>query len=118
MRNSLIKFNLISRSFANEIRSKTNKYKKLSEKIEIPIQTLPKDLKPEEKFGIDKVAPKPGEIYPLPVPNSKLIALEEGYYDAFKRDPVSSYYSIKVKDKLFHVFNAARYVFKYLINSL
>lgn len=41
---------------------------------------------------------------------SKSWALSMGYEDAFKRDAVSSYYSIKVKDTMFHVFNAARYV--------
>jgi hypothetical protein len=30
--------------------------------------------------------------------------------EATKRDPVSAYYSVKVKDKLYHIFNAARIV--------
>jgi len=41
---------------------------------------------------------------------SKYWALSMGYNEAFKRDSVSAYYSIKVKDTMFHVFNAARIV--------
>jgi hypothetical protein len=41
---------------------------------------------------------------------SKSWALAMGYNDAFKRDSLSAYYSIKVNDTIFHVFNAARIV--------
>ncbi len=41
---------------------------------------------------------------------SKNWALSMGYEDAFKRDSISAFYSIKVRDTYFHVFNAARIV--------
>lgn len=110
MKYSLLKLNLFSRQFASEFKVNANKFKDISGKVKVTPPSIPKDYVEEEKYGLDKTPPKKGEVYPLPVINSKLIALEQGYYDAFKREPVSAYYSIKVKDKLYHVFNAARIV--------
>ncbi len=42
---------------------------------------------------------------------SKGLAMSMGLlHEATKRDPVSAYYSVKIKDTLYHVFNAARIV--------
>ena len=69
------------------------------------INILKSDLKLKSKAG-----PEKGEYNTLPTIPYKSWALSIGYNDAFKRDPVSFYYSIKVKDTYFHVFNAARVV--------
>ena len=48
----------------------------------------------------------------LPTIPSKTWALGMGYNEAFIRQPVSASYSIKIKDTMYHVFNAARIVNK------
>jgi hypothetical protein len=110
MKYSLLKFKIISRQFSNQT---FTKFKQVSNKINVtPPSKLPQ-VKGEEKevtHSIEKTAPPKGEYYPLPIINSKLIALEQGYYHAFDRESVSSHYTIKVKDVLYHVFNAARIV--------
>jgi hypothetical protein len=94
--------------------STTTKFKTISQKVNIPTPN-PKTIQREiETYGRDKVAPKAGEYYPLPVLNSKNIALTQGYYEAFVREPLSSYYVIKIKDVMYHVFNAARIVFLHI----
>ena len=106
MKYSLLKFNTISRSFATQ-----SKFKYVSQKVNVPAPSLlPIVDEPEKTHSIEKTGPKKGEIYPLPVINSKLIALQQGYYDAFDRDSTSAYYTMKVKDVVYHVFNAARIV--------
>jgi len=108
MKYSLLKFNTISRSFAT---LNVSKFKQVSQKVNIPAPSLFTNVEePEKTHSIEKTAPKQGEIYPLPVINSKLIALQQGYYDAFEREPTSAYYTMKVKDVVYHVFNAARIV--------
>lgn len=57
-----------------------------------------------------KNGPKEGEYFSLPTYPSKNFALQHGYMDAFKRDPVSAYYSMQVNQTTYHVFNAARVV--------
>jgi hypothetical protein len=108
MKYSLLKLKSISRSFATQ---NFSKFKHVSQKVNVtPPSIIPIVEEPEKTHSLDKVGPKKGEIYPLPVINSKLIALEQGYYGAFERESVSAYYTIKVKDVLYHVFNAARVV--------
>jgi len=112
MKYSLLKFKTISRSFATQTFSK---FKQVSQKVKVtPPSNLPYVEEKETTHSIETVPPKKGQIYPLPVINSKLIALEQGYYSAFERESVSAYYTMKVKDVLYHVFNAARVV-KYRI---
>ncbi len=96
------------RTFCTTPKFSLNKFKKLSETVKIQNPSIPKDITQEEKFALDKHGPKPGETLPLPVLDSKGMALQMGIYEAFDRDPVSSYYSVKINDKLYHVFNAAR----------
>lgn len=36
--------------------------------------------------------------------------MEMGMNNFYERDPISAYYSVKVKDILYHVFNASRVV--------
>ena len=110
MQFSLFKSKLLGRNFTSVIRA--NKYKNIGESIKMQSPKLPEDFFQEEKHGQDNTAPKPGEIYHLPTINSKLLALEGGYLKAFEREPVSAYYSMKVKDTMYHVFNAARIVKK------
>jgi hypothetical protein len=105
-----MKYSLQKLIFRNFATSNINKFKTVSSKVDIKMGKTPSDYLAKETHGLDKVPPKPGEIYPLPVVNSKLIALTHGYDEAFDREPVSAYYSIKVKDTLYHVFNAARIV--------
>jgi hypothetical protein len=112
MKNSLLKFKILSRSFVTQL----NKFKQVSQKVKItPPSKISIQEDPEKTHSIEKIPPKKGEIYPLPVINSKLIALQQGYYDAFDRESVSAFYSIKVKDVMYHVFNAARIVKIYFI---
>jgi large subunit ribosomal protein L13 len=106
MKYSILKSKIITRCFSTSL--KINKFADISKKPSITPIKIPDDLVVPEKYGLDTTPPKPGEIYHLPYVNSKLIALEMGYKEAFNRDPVSSYYSMKIKDKLYHVFNAAR----------
>jgi hypothetical protein len=113
MKYSLSKFKIISRTFATQTFSK---FKQVSNKINVsPISKVPAEQEKEVTHSLEKTPPKKGEYYPLPIINSKLIALEQGYYDAFDREPVSAYYTMKVKDVLYHVFNAARIVIKKFI---
>ena len=108
MKISLFKYNFISKTFSTTL--KINKYKNVSENLRLSAPKVPDDYIQDETHGVDKTPPKEGEIYHLPTINSKLVALEQGYIKAFDRDPVSSYYSMKVKDVNYHVFNAARIV--------
>jgi hypothetical protein len=70
-------------------------------------------VKSEEpyKFGKIKKLPPPGTFYELDWIPSKGMAITYGkIHEATTRDPISAYYSIKVKDVLYHVFNSARIV--------
>jgi hypothetical protein len=108
MKYTLLKYNLISKPFTSGL--KINKFGDVASSVKINAIKIPSDFHQQDTHGRDKTPPKEGEIYPLPVVNSKLLALEHGYIKAFERDPVSAYYSMKVKDKMYHVFNAARIV--------
>lgn len=108
MKNSLLKFKFISHQFSTQTFSK---FKQVSNKVNVSSPSrLPIEEEKEVTHSLEKIPPKKGEYYPLPIINSKHIALEQGYYDAFEREPVSAYYTMKVKDVLYHVFNAARMV--------
>jgi hypothetical protein len=48
---------------------------------------------------------------------SRGLAIDKGkIHEATTRDPVSAYYSVKVKDTVYHVFNSARVVNNNIIN--
>jgi hypothetical protein len=58
-----------------------------------------------------KKGPPAGQYYPVDWMPSKGLAISQGKInEATTRDPVSAYYSIKVNDTVYHVFNAARTV--------
>ena len=116
MKYSLLKYKIFSKPFASTL--KINKVADVSQKVKISPIKIPDDLYQPEKHGRETTPPKEGQIYPLPVINSKLIALEQGYLKAFERDPVSAYYSMKVRDKLYHVFNASRIVNHYNLTKI
>lgn len=87
-----------------------NKFKNVSSKININPPSIPKDIYSEDKELEDKTPPKPGEYYPLEEINSKGLAMQLGRDEMYNRDPVSAYYTLKIKDTMYHVFNAARMV--------
>jgi hypothetical protein len=91
---------------------KINKYADVSSQVKVAPIKIPSDFFQEEKHGRDNTPPKEGEIYPIPLIESKLLALEQGYIKAWDREPVSAFYTMKVKGKNYHVFNAARIVRK------
>jgi hypothetical protein len=71
---------------------------------------VPSDLYSQDKELEDTTPPKPGEYYPLPIISSKGLAMQTGRDEIYDREPVSAYYTMKIKDVLYHVFNAARMV--------
>jgi hypothetical protein len=91
---------------------KINKFADVSSQVKVAPIKIPSDFYQEEKHGRDNTPPKAGEIYPIPLVESKLLALEQGYLKVWDRDPVSAFYTMKVKGKNYHVFNAARIVRK------
>jgi hypothetical protein len=103
-------FKLFQYSIRRSFVEKVNKYKDISAKVVIPPRKAPKDEYASDKYAEDKVGPPKGEYYTLPVFPNKGLAMLTKNTGMFKRDPVSSFYSFKVKDTCFHVFNASRYV--------
>lgn len=106
MKYSLFKQKIFFRNFSTKL-----KINKDFSKVKLDPIKYPEDYNQEENHGgVVKEGPKPGQSYTLPYINSKFMALEYGFLDAFNREPVSAYYSMKIGDKMYHVFNAARIV--------
>ena len=106
MKFGLLKYKLLSRPFSTNLKIDTN-----FSKVKLDPIKIPQDFHaPDKHGGLLTEPPRPGETYNVPYINSKLLALELGYTKAFERDPVSAYYSMKVGNQMYHVFNAARIV--------
>ncbi len=109
MKYSLFKQKIFSKQFVTNLKINNN-----FSKVKLDPIKIPDDFNLPEKHGsLQTEGPKPGENFTIPYINSKLIALEGGYLKAFERDPVSAYYSMKIGDRMYHVFNAARIVSKF-----
>jgi hypothetical protein len=92
------------------IKRNANKFEGAS-KVNVNVGNVFHELDKPYGFGEIKTLPPKGEFYPLDYTPSKGLAIEHGkIHEATTRDPVSAYYSIKVKDTLYHIFNAARIV--------
>lgn len=107
--------NVIRRNF-----SSFNKFKNISSNIVIPPEKIitRTDKEYSVNFGEEKTPPKEGQFHTLPVLPSKGMAMQLGFDEIYNRESVSAFYSVKLKDTIYHVFNAARVVrilyFKYI----
>ena len=99
---------ILKRNFT--IKRNINKFEGAS-KVNVNVGNVFHEIEKPYPFGEIKTPPPKGEYYPLDYPDSKAMAISKGkVHEATTRDPVSAYYSIKVKDTVYHVFNAARIV--------
>jgi hypothetical protein len=106
-------FKVLRRHF---VRKAVNKFEGAS-KVNVNVGNVFHEEEPEYKYGLIKKPPPKGEYYEIDHIPSKGLAIQTGkIHEATSRDPVSAYYSIKVKDTLYHVFNSARIVNKHNIS--
>ena len=129
LKNSLFKLHLLSRSFVtvkttnkpptNDVKPpklKINKYKNISAQVPFPpIVTnmaveYPEYSTKEEDVRYSAVRRKGDPYLPLDWVSSKALAMQLGKDAMWDRKPLSAWYSIKVKDITYHVFNSARIV--------